>query len=75
MVKDTFSLFYTYTKDFTDTARKSSLSFFVKSEKKIIYQFQFFMCVSIKACHDCEKIVNNLWPSNLLAIFHLQTAM
>ena len=41
----------------------------------MIYQFQFFMCVSVKACHDCEKIMNNLWPFNLLAIFHLQTAM
>ena len=34
-----------------------------------------FMYVSIKACHDCEKIMNNLWPFNLLAIFHLQIAM
>ena len=76
MMKDTFSLFCTYhTKDFTDTARKSSLSFFVKCEKKIIYQFQIFMFVSIKTYHDCEKIMNNLWPFNLLAIFHLQTAM
>ena len=33
------------------------------------------MYVSMKACHDCEKIMNNLWPFNLLAIFHLQTAM
>ena len=24
------------------------------------------MYVSIKACHDCEKIMNNLWPFNLL---------
>ena len=41
---------------------------------KIIYQFNFFMYVSIKACHDCEKIMNNLWPFNLLAIFHCLTA-
>ena len=75
MVKDTFSLFCTYhTKDFTDTAWKSSLNF-CKMWLKIIYQFQIFMYVSIKACHDYEKIMNNLWPFNLLAIFHLQIAM
>ena len=51
------------TKDFTDTARKSSLIFFLcKMWIKVIYQFQFFMYVSIKGCHDCEKIMNNLCP-------------
>ena len=75
MVKDTFSLFCTYhTKDFTDIARKSSLSFFVNVNKNLL-SISIFMYVSIKACHDCEKVMNNLWPFNLLAIFHLQTAI
>ena len=30
---------------------------------------------SPSAYHGYEKIMNNLWPLNLLAIFHLQTAM
>ena len=33
------------------------------------------MYVSIKACYDCEKIMNNVLPFYLLAIFHLQTAI
>ena len=46
--------------------------FFVKCELKSVINFKFFMYVSI---NDCEKIMNNLWPFNLLAIFHLQTAI
>ena len=74
MVKDTFSLFCTYTKDFTDTAQRV-FKFFVKCELKSVINYKFFIYVNIKARHDCEKVMNNLLPFYLFAIFHLQTAI